>query len=83
MKPNEDSGNQLPYLPMSSIDSSSLHTALCNLSLFGDDPFLCMQAFNFAIIDEWLTEFEHELLQIWARKEQTPVSEAVFISAQS
>ena len=83
MKPNEDYGNQLPYSPMSLIDSSSLHTALCNLSLFGDDPVLCMQAFNLAIIDQWLTDFEHELLQISAREEQTPVSQVVFLSAQS
>ncbi len=68
---------------MSSIDSPSLRTALCNLSLFGDDPFLCMQAFNLAIIDQWLTEFEHELLEISAREEQTPVSKVVFLSAQS
>ena len=68
---------------MSSIDSSSLRTALCNLSLFGNDPFLSMQAFNLAIIDQWLTEFEHELLQISEREERTPVSDVVFLSAQS
>ena len=71
------------YEPASSIEAGSLRRALCGLSLLGDDPFLSGQAFNLAIVDEWLTQIEEELLRKLWREDRTPTPEAVFVSAQS
>ena len=75
--------DRLPYEPVESLDWSQLRRALVDLRLFGGDPFLCMQAFNLAMIDRWLTDLEHQLLQALMREERTPVPEAAFLSAQS
>ena len=71
------------YGPASSVESRALRKALCDLSLLGDDPFLSGQAFNLAIVDEWLTQIEEELLHQLFREDRTPMPEAVFVSAQS
>jgi len=71
------------YGPASSVQSGSLREALCGLSLLGDDPFLSGQAFNLAIVDEWLTQIEEELMRQLFREDRTPMPEAVFVSAQS
>lgn len=73
----------LPYGSASSIEAGSLREALCGLSLLGDDPFLSGQAFNLAIVDEWLTQIEEELFGQMFREDRTPMPEAVFVSAQS
>jgi hypothetical protein len=41
---------------------STLRQALCKLNFLGDDPFLRMQAFNLAIVDQFLMELESQLL---------------------
>ena len=71
------------YGPASSIESRSLRKALCGLNLLGDDPFLSGQAFNLAIVDEWLTQIEEDLLRQLFSQDRTPIPEAVFVSAQS
>ena len=71
------------YGPASSIESGALREALCGLSLLGDDPFLSGQAFNLAIVDEWLTQIEEDLLRQLLREDRTPMREALFVSAQS
>ena len=72
-----------PYAPASSVDWTQLRRALSDLNLLGDDPFLRMQAFNLAMIDEWLTGLEQGLLEALVREDGTPLPEAAFLSAQS
>ena len=72
-----------PYKPASSIDVNSLKGALCDLALLGNDHFLGMQAFNIAIVDEWLTQLEEDLLHKSIDEERTLAPEAMFLSAQS
>lgn len=71
------------YEAASEIDPSALYRALCNLNLLGDDPFLRMQAFNLAIIDQWLTEIEYKVLLKLIDEERTPFPDSAFLSAQS
>ena len=71
------------YQAASEITWLTLYQALCNLSLFGDDSFLRMQASNLAIIDQWLTQLEYDLLHKLMEDERTPALEATFVSAQS
>lgn len=79
----EEYEDQPRYQPASAIDPSAFRKALCNLSLLGDDPFLRMQAFNLAIVDQWLTELEYQVLQKLEEEERTPLPETAFLSAQS
>ena len=72
-----------PYDMASSTNTGNLRTALCDLTLLGDDPFLSMQALNLAIVDAWLTPLEGDLLRKLIREERTPASDALFVSAQS
>ena len=76
-------GDARRHEPASSIDAGSLRSALCALALLGDDPFLSSQAFNLAIVDEWLTQIEADLLQSMIKEDRTPIQKAVFVSAQS
>ncbi len=59
----EEYDDQPPYQEPSAIDPSALRAALCKLNLLGDDPYLRMQAFNLAIVDQFLMELESQLLQ--------------------
>lgn len=72
-----------PYKPASEIDSSALREALCKLHLLGDDVFLRMQAFNLAIVDQFITNLEYQVLKKLIDEDGTPVAEAAFLSAQS
>ena len=75
--------DQPRYQAPSAIDPSALRQALCKLNLFGDDPFLSMQAFNLAIVDQFLMDLEDQLLKKLVDEERTPLPEAAFLSAQS
>jgi len=79
----EDYSDEPRYKRPSEIDQSALSKALCNLNLLGDDLFLRMQAFNLAIIDQWLTDLEYEVLRKLVDEERTPIAEATFLSALS
>lgn len=79
----EDRDDSPRYKRPNEIDQSELVNALSGLSLFGDDMFLRMQAFNLAIIDQWLTGFEYEVLEKLIELEHTPIEETAFLSAQS
>jgi hypothetical protein len=63
--------------------ASKLRHALFRLQLLGDDPFLRMQVFNLALVDQFVTELEREVLEKLIQEERTPIPEAVFLSAQS
>lgn len=79
-----DDGDDGPrYKRASEIDPSALREALCKLHLLGDDVFLRMQAFNLAIVDQFLTDLEYQVLKKLIQEEGTPVAEAAFLSAQS
>ena len=71
------------YKRSSEIDPSALREALCKLHLLGDDVFLRMQAFNLAIVDQFLTDLEHQVLKKMFDEEETPVAETAFLAAQS
>ena len=71
------------YKRASKIDSSALREALCKLHLLGDDVFLRMQAFNLAIVDQFLMNLEYQVLRKLIDEDGTPVGEAAFLSAQS
>lgn len=78
-----DDGDEPRYKAQAEIEQSALNRALCNLRLLGDDPFLRMQAFNLAIVDQFVTNLEYEVLRKLFDEERTPVPEATFLSAQS
>ena len=80
---DRDDADEQRYKAASEIEQSALREALCNLNLLGDDPFLRMQAFNLAIVDQWLTVLEYQVLEKLMDEERTPVPEAAFLSAQS
>lgn len=71
------------YARASEIDPSELRHALCDLHLLGDDLFLRMQAFNLALVDQFITNLEYQVLKKLIDEESTPVPEAAFLSAQS
>lgn len=71
------------YSKASANEPNALQNALCELALFGDDPYLRMQAFNVGIVDAFLTELEYQTLHKLIDEERTPVPEAAFLSAQS
>ena len=79
----EEHCDEPPYGPASSIEAGALWDALCGLRLLGEDPFLSSQAFNIALVDEWLTGLEENLRNNLFQEERTPIPEAVFVSAQS
>jgi hypothetical protein len=65
------------------IAQSELREALCGLALFGSDPNFRNQAFNVALVDEFVMKLELDLLRQQFREERTPIPEATFVSAQS
>ena len=79
----EYEGDGPRYGPASSVEAGTLRNALCGLNLLGDDPFLRGQAFNLAIVDQWLTGLEDGLLRRLFQEEQNVGPEAAFVSAQS
>ena len=71
------------YRPPDAIAQSELREALCGLTLFGSDPNFRSQAFNVALVDEFVMKLELDLLRQQFREERTPIPEAMFVSAQS
>ncbi len=65
------------------IAQSELREGLCRLTLFGSDPNFRNQAFNIALVDEFVMKLEMSLLRQQFREERTPIAEAAFVSAQS
>ena len=72
-----------PYRLPETIAQSELRAALDSLALFGSDPNLRNQAFNIALVDEFIMNLELKLLRQQFQEERTPIAEAVFVSAQS
>ena len=79
----DDNYDRPRYKRASDIDPSALHEAICKLHLLGDDVYLRMQAFNLAIVDQFLTDLEYQVLKKQFDEERTPVADAAFLSAQS
>jgi hypothetical protein len=65
------------------IAQSELREALCSLTLFGSDPNFRNQAFNIALVDEFVMKLELSLVRQQFREERTPIAETAFVSAQS
>jgi len=65
------------------IAQSELRAALDSLALFGSDPNFRNQAFNIALVDEFIMKLELNLLRQQFQEERTPIVEAAFVSAQS
>src|SRR5690349_19058939 len=76
-EPEEDERDR-PHL----VSPHTLPDALRQLTLFGDDPYLSMQATNLGIVDTFCMQLESDLLRLYAQQERTP-PEGVFVSAQS
>lgn len=86
MNSDENYGHNLlgdSYRDPAAIQSFELINALTGLELFGDDPYLRMQAVNVAIVDIFLMQLESQVLAKLHGEERTPVPEAAFLSAQS
>ncbi len=80
----DDSEGAAPsYREAEEIGASKLRNALFRLQLLGDDPFLRMQVFNLALVDQFVTQLEREVLQKLIQEERTPIPEVAFLSAQS
>jgi hypothetical protein len=77
----EEDGPQ--YSPPGEIDVKELTDGLGRLTLLNDDPYLRMQGFNLAIVDQFIAGLEHAVLHKLNQEESTPIPEASFLSAQS
>lgn len=76
----EDDGPS--YRPRSEINMWELPESLCKLPLFGD-LYMRMQANNIGLIDRWLMDVEHGVLQRLIKEDRTPIDDAMFLNAQS
>ena len=81
--PGEDPSDEPEYRDPSEVQQSEVNNALTSLSLFGNDPYLPMQAFNLSIVDQFIMGLEYEVLEKLVQEERTPLAEAVFLPAQS
>ena len=82
---NEDeSGNDdLPnYRSADEISPSEISVALRSLCLLGGDPYLAMQITGIAIVDQFITGIEYDVLRELHETERTPPA-AGFLSAQT
>lgn len=70
------------YLNRDDIDWSRMHSVFKSLPLF-DDVFLNMQAMNVALVDQFITDLELNLLREYVEIEKTPLDSAIFVSAQT
>ena len=77
----EDHDDELPYRERTDIGMNELAQALNSLQLM-DDPYLSMQIYNLAIVDQFIMELEEDVLRKLLQEERTP-SETMFLSAQS
>jgi hypothetical protein len=81
---NDHEPEDIPrYCPPDTIEQPELRDAFCGLALFGSDPNFRNQAFNVALVDQFVMKLELELLRQQLREERTPIPEATFVSAQS
>jgi hypothetical protein len=71
------------YRQPKTIAQSELRNAVDSLALFGSDPNFRNQAFNIALVDEFVMNLELNLLRQQFQEERTPVAEVAFVSAQS
>ena len=78
-----DSYDGSTYRPPHTIAQSELREALKSLALFASDPNFVNQAFNIALVDEFVMTLEARLLRQQFEEERTPIAEAAFVSAQS
>ena len=78
-KMNED---EIPNDTQEIDPDRNIWTVCRELVLF-DDTYLNMQAMNIAMVDGYITNCEHQLLQEYHEKEKTPVDTAFFVSALS
>ncbi len=86
MDPSDDDRDDYDgpkYRLPETIAQSELRMALDGLALFGSDPNFRNQAFNIALVDEFVMNLELKLLRQQFLEERTPIAEAVFVSAQS
>lgn len=77
------SASEPRYRLPENISQSEIRNELSNLTLFGDDPNLRIQAFNLALVDEFIMRLEYDLMKRQLQEERAPVNEATFVSAQS
>ena len=70
------------YEPVDEIDFGRIYSLMRDAVLF-DDHFLGMQAMNIAIVDQYITDCEAELLRELRQTERTPTESGIFVSAQS
>lgn len=75
--------DDLEHRPMEEVQSSELREALARLHLFDNDPYLRMQAFNLAMVDQFIMQIESAVLEKLHQEQRTPAPEAAFLSAQS
>src|SRR6266481_5950597 len=79
----EDDPEEPPYQEAEEFSASKLRDALFRLQLLEGDPYLRMQVFNLALVDQFVTQLEREVLEKLIQEERTPIPEAAFLSAQS
>lgn len=65
------------------IEVNELRTALTELQLLGNDPFLRSQALNLAIVDHFITKLEYDLNEKRYKEEANVTTETLFLLAQS
>src|SRR5258706_2878011 len=61
---------------------TTIRDALSSLPLF-DDIYLKMQATNLDVVDDFLEQQEHQLLEELFEQERTPIPITVFVTALS
>lgn len=61
----------------------NLVRALQGLPLLNDDHYLRMQAMNLGMVDDFLMDAEHRLLQEYHEIERTPMLQATFVTAMT
>jgi hypothetical protein len=71
------------YRAPEEIDASELRSALDALHLLGDDMFLRTQAAHLAVVDQFITRLEYQLLRKQFDEESISSAESLFLAAQS
>ncbi len=77
----DDPSDTPPYRERADIGMNELVGTLNSFQLM-DDPYLSMQIYNLALVDQFIMELEEEVLQKLLQEERTP-PETMFLSAQS
>lgn len=79
----DDEENGTDYRDPEKVMMHELTDALCGLHLFGDDTVLRMQAWNLAIVDQFVMDLEQRMLAHLYDEERRPGANLMFASAQS